>query len=63
MTFFNKLGMVTRYLKTYGKSSPTAQTLTVQKTRNMVIHCGFKIEEAKLIGNKSKAIPIIAIAV
>ena len=26
-------------------------------------NCGFKIEEAKLIGNKSKAISIIAIAV
>jgi hypothetical protein len=27
------------------------------------INCGFNIEEAKLIGNKSKAISIIAIAV
>ena len=63
MTFFNRLGMIYRYLKTYGKPSPTAQTLTVQKTRDMVKNCGFEIEEAKLIGNKSKAISIIAIAV
>ena len=63
MTFFNKLGMIYRYLKTYGKPSPTAQTLTVQKTRDMVKNCGFEIEEAKLIGNKSKAIFIIATAV
>lgn len=63
MTFFNKLGMIYRYLKTYGKPSPTAQTLTVQKTRDMVENCGFEIEEAKLIGNKSKAIFIIATAV
>jgi ubiquinone/menaquinone biosynthesis C-methylase UbiE len=62
MTFFSKLGMVYRYLKTYGKPSPTAQTLTVQKVRDMLISCGFKIEEAKLIGNKSKAISVIAIA-
>ena len=63
MTFFNRLGMIYRYLKTYGKPSPTAQTLTVQKTRDMVKNCGFEIEEAKLIGNKSKAIFILATAV
>ena len=63
MTFFNRLGMIYRYLKTYGKPSPTAQTLTVQKTRDMVKNCGFEIEEAKLIGNNSKAIFIIATAV
>ena len=62
MTFFSKLGMIYRYLKTYGKPSPTAQTLTVQKTGEMLKGCGFKIEEAKLIGNKSKAIFINAIA-
>ena len=62
MTFFSKLGMIYRYLKTYGKPSPTAQTLTVQQTRKMLKSCGFKVEEAKLIGNKSKAIFINAIA-
>ncbi len=61
MTFFSKLGMIYRYLKTYGKPSPTAQTLTVQKTREMLQCCGFQTEEAKLIGNKSKAIFIKAI--
>jgi ubiquinone/menaquinone biosynthesis C-methylase UbiE len=45
LTFLSKLGMVYRYLKTYGKPSPTAQTLTVQKTRNMVINCGFKLKK------------------
>ena len=62
MTFFSKLGMIYRYLKTYGKPSPTAHTLTVQKTREMLKSCGFKVEEATLIGNKSKAIFINAIA-
>ena len=47
----------------YGKPSPTVQTLTVQKARDMLNNCGFKIEDAKLIGNNSKAISIIAIAV
>ena len=62
MTFFNKLGMTYRYLKTYGKPPSTAQALTVQKTREIVKRCGFKIEESKLLGNKSKAIFINAIA-
>ena len=56
MTFFSRLGMVYRYLKTYGKPPPAAQTLTVQKTSKMLEECGFKIKEAKLVGNKSKAI-------
>lgn len=56
MTFFSRLGMVYRYLKTYGKPPPAAQTLTVQKTCKMLETCGFKIEEATLAGDKSKAI-------
>jgi len=35
----------------------------MQKARDMLNSCGFKIEEAKLIGDKSKAILIIAIAI
>jgi ubiquinone/menaquinone biosynthesis C-methylase UbiE len=62
MTFFSKLGMIYRYLRTFGKSPPTAQTLTVQKTKEMLKSCGFKVDEAKLIGNKSKAIFINAVA-
>ena len=63
MTFFSKLEMVYRYLKTYGKPSPTAQKLTMQKARDMLNSFGFKIEEANLIGDKSNAISIIAIAI
>lgn len=61
MTFLSKIGMTFRYLKSFGKPSPTAQTLTVRKAEEMLKKCGFKIEEAKLIGNKSKAIFLIAI--
>ena len=56
MTFFNKLGMMYRYLKTYGKPPSTAQTLTVKKTRKILEGYRFEIEEAKLIGNNVKAI-------
>jgi len=63
MTFFNKLGLVYRYLKTYGKppSKRQGQNLTVEKIRIMLERSGFKIEEAKLIGNKVKAVFIRAI--
>ncbi|MCD4665537.1 MAG: hypothetical protein K8R68_09705, partial [Bacteroidales bacterium] len=62
MTFFNKLGLVYRYLKTYGKPSSErqGQNLTVKKIREMLESNSFKIEEAKLIGNKVKAVFIIA---
>lgn len=62
MTFISKLGMIYRYFKTYGKPSSTAQTIKVQETREMLKSCGFTVEEAKLIGNKSKAIFLNAIA-
>lgn len=62
MIFFNKLGLVYRYLKTYGKppSKRQGQNLTVKKIREMLENTGFKIEETKLIGNKVKAVFIIA---
>ena len=62
MTVFSKLGMIYRYLKTFGKPPPTAHKLTVQKTKTMLSDCGFKVDEAKLIGNKSKAIFVNAVA-
>jgi len=60
MTLFSKLGMIFRYLKTFGKPSPTAHKLTVQKTKTMLSDCGFKVDEARLIGDRSKAIFVIA---
>lgn len=62
MTIPAKLGMIYRYLKSFGKPPATGQKLTIQKTKNILSDCGFKIEEAKLIGNKSKALFIKAIA-
>lgn len=63
MSFCNKLGMIYRYIKTYGKPSPTAYTLTVSQACEMLEAEGFKVEEAQLMGRKCKAIFIRAIAV
>ena len=56
MTVFSKLGMIFRYLKTFGKPPPTAHKLTVQKTKTMLSDCGFKVDKARLIGHRSKAV-------
>ncbi|MGD9125954.1 MAG: class I SAM-dependent methyltransferase [Planctomycetia bacterium] len=56
VSFLNKLGMIYRYLKTYGKPPKTAQALTVEKTRKLLEDAGFTVKDARLIGNTSKAI-------
>ena len=56
MTLINKLLMIFRYLKTYGKPSPFAQSLAVNRTEKMLKKNGFQVEESKLIGKKMKAI-------
>lgn len=62
MTLFNKLGMIYRYLKTFGKPSPFARTLTVNKTEEMLKNCGLSIRKGSLIGRKCKAIFIRGVA-
>jgi ubiquinone/menaquinone biosynthesis C-methylase UbiE len=61
MAVFSKLGMIYRFLKTFGKPPPAAHKLTVQKTKTILSDCGFKVDEARLIGHKSKAIFVNAI--
>jgi len=61
MAVFSKLGMIYRYLKTFGKPPPAAQKLTVQKTKTILSDCGFKVDQARLIGHRSKAIFVNAV--
>ena len=61
MAVFSKLGMIYRFLKTFGKPPPTAHKLTVQKTKTILSDCGFRIDEARLIGRRSKAIFVNAV--
>ena len=56
MGFINKIILLYRYLKAYGKPSPFAQNLTLKKAEQMLANNDFKVEEAKLIGNKMKAV-------
>jgi hypothetical protein len=53
--------MIYRYLKTFGKPPPTAHKLTVQITKTILSDCGFKVDDARLIGHRSKAIFVNAV--
>ena len=56
MSIINKISMVYRYLKTYGKPPACAQNLTVNKVEEMLVNNGLKVEGSKIIGNKVKAV-------
>jgi ubiquinone/menaquinone biosynthesis C-methylase UbiE len=56
MTFINKLLMIIRYLKTYGRPSPFAQNLTISTTEEILVKNGFQPTQSKLLGKNMKAI-------
>ena len=61
MAVLSKLGLIYRYLKTFGKPPSTAHKLTVQGTKTILSDCGFKVDEARLIGRGAKAIFVNAV--
>ena len=46
MSFFNKLGMIYRYLRTYGKPPKQSTVLTVPKVTKMLEKEGFEVQRA-----------------
>ena len=60
MKFRHKLGMIYRYLKTWGKPSPHARTLNLAIAGEMLKKHRFIITHSESIGLKSKAIFIRA---
>jgi ubiquinone/menaquinone biosynthesis C-methylase UbiE len=60
MTFFNKLGLFARYLKSYGKPPATGIKLTRKDIKQFLEQTGFRIVNLELIGNRSKAAYVIA---
>ncbi len=57
MSFFNKMFMGIRYLKTFGKPSDEAlkEKTTKKSIENLLVKNGFEISKSDLLGNKSKA--------
>lgn len=63
MKFWNKLGMICRYLKTWGRPSPHARTLNLATAGDMLMKHGFDISRSELLGAKSKALYLTAVKI
>ena len=55
MSFFNQLGMIFRYLKTYGKPPAGATITTTESIKGYLENCGYRAERIELIGKRLKA--------
>jgi ubiquinone/menaquinone biosynthesis C-methylase UbiE len=60
MTFFNKIMMIYKYLKTVGKPPTSGTRFGLKSLTEFIAKNGFKVKESKLVGNTSKAIYIVA---
>ena len=61
INIFSKLGMIYRYLKTYGKPPTHSKNLTLAQASTIVKNEGFDVSEAYLIGHSLKAIFVKAL--
>ena len=57
-----KLGLIYRYVRSYGKPPKAARRLTVAGTRAMVGAAGFSVRHASLVGMSCKAVFLHAVA-
>ena len=55
MSLFSKIGMILRYLKTYGKPPSDGAALSTEDIKGLLEEAGFTVEKLSLIGRKSKA--------
>ena len=56
MSFLNKIGMLFRYLKAYGKPPKQSRVLSAQTLSEMLVKENFSIVEIDLIGNDMKSV-------
>ncbi len=52
--------MIERYLKAFGQPPKSGKSYTLDSLKELLGSCGFKIQEAELIGDKTKSIFIIS---
>ncbi len=60
MGLFQKIGLMFRYFRTYGKPPAASRTLNLERARRLAENAGFKVTESRLIGRHSKALFIKA---
>jgi ubiquinone/menaquinone biosynthesis C-methylase UbiE len=56
MTLLNKLTMVFRYLRAYGKPPENNRHIDPKSMRDLLLRAGFVVEETTLIGQRCKAV-------
>jgi ubiquinone/menaquinone biosynthesis C-methylase UbiE len=61
MSFFNKLGLIYRFLKKYGKPDRNGKPITTKSIRPLLDAGGFRIERIDLLGERSKAVFAVAV--
>ncbi len=61
MTFIETFKLAIRFLKRWGKPPKNANSIDIKKATKMLELTGFKVNQALLLGNKTKAIYIIAV--
>jgi ABC-2 type transport system ATP-binding protein len=59
MHLLDKIKMGLRFIKAWGKPPKHTHIFSLEKLAAMMVGAGFTIEEAKLIGNRSKAVFVI----
>ena len=60
MKFFHKMGMLYRYIRTYGKPPKESSVLTTSNLEELLGKIGFEIKGIDLIGDKMKSVYAIA---
>jgi len=60
MKFTHKLGMLYRYIRTYGKPPKESRVLTPINVKKLLNECGFETKNIDLIGRKMKTVYAIA---
>ena len=60
MKFFHKMGMLYRYIRTYGKPPKESSVLTTSIVKELLDTIGFEIKNIDLIGDKMKSVYAIA---
>jgi len=62
MGFLQKVFMISRYLRTYGKPPGDARHLTPDTARSFLENTGFKVTRSSLIGSRIRAVLATALA-
>jgi hypothetical protein len=61
MSLWEKIKMGARYVKAWGKPPAHAYSFSSENVESMLGETGFVVEQSKLVGNRTKAIFLVAV--